>query len=140
MSRSYNYVTLIGTLAAEPEIKTSQGGKRYGKIIVYTEDAWADKDDGEMRVRYVHHHPVIIFDDHACDLLERHGKPEMPVHVVGKLQSSSYMTAKGEERYSTTVVVTKYTGQVHILDWGRDPYPLSFRRHRRTGTSPVAHA
>ena len=138
MSRSYNYVTLIGTLSAAPEIKTSQAGKQYGKIIVYTEDAWADKDDGEMRVRYVHHHPVIIFGDELCDFLAQHGQPETPVHVVGKLQSSSYMTPKGEERYSTTVVVTRYTGHVHILQWVRDMYPLSFKRPH--GNVSVAHA
>jgi len=49
MSYSYNKVTLVGNLGADPELTTLANGTAVAKVTLATGDRYKDKTTGEMK-------------------------------------------------------------------------------------------
>ena len=110
-----NRVSLIGHLGKDPEIRATQGGDKVGNFSLATSERWTDKNTGEKKEK-TEWHRVVVFGDGICGVLEKYVKKGSKLYVEGSLQTRKWTTEAGEDRYTTEVVVTKFGGQITLLD------------------------
>jgi len=98
---SINKVILIGNLGADPEVKTTKGGKSVAELRLATSMGSGDDSKTEW-------HRVVVWDksaDNAAKYLAKGSK----VYVEGRLQTRSYEDNDGNTRYVTEVVAHQLT-------------------------------
>ena len=61
MSGSLNRATLIGNLGADPEIRSTQDGRKIVNLRIATSETWRDKGTGERKEK-TEWHRVVIFN------------------------------------------------------------------------------
>jgi single-strand DNA-binding protein len=103
MAASFNSVTLIGNLGADPEIKTFQNGGKIANIRIATTETWKDKQNGERKER-TEWHSVVINSDGLVGVAERYLRKGSKVHLVGQLRTRKWQDQSGQDRYSTEIV------------------------------------
>lgn len=115
MFDSLNRVTLIGSLGADPEIRSFQNGGRVCNFRVACSESWKDRNTGERkeRTKWI---SVAVFSDGLIGLIERFLRKGSKVYVEGKFQTRKWQDKNGTDRYSTEVVVQGYGGTVKKLD------------------------
>lgn len=113
---SFNRVTLLGNLGADPEIRSLNSGDRVATMRIATTETW--KQNGEKKER-TDWHTVVIFNDKLVDVVERYLKKGSSVLVEGKLQTRSW-EKDGEKRYATEVVIQKFGGSLTMVGGKRD--------------------
>lgn len=104
MSGSVNKVILVGSLGADPEIKSFQNGGRIANVRLATNESWKDKQSGEKKSR-VEWHSVTIQGDGLVGVAERYLKKGSKVYIEGKLQTRKWQDQSGNDRYTTEIVV-----------------------------------
>ena len=124
MAGSINKVTLIGNLGKDPEVRTTQDGRRIATLSVATSEAWKDKNTGERKEKS-EWHKVVIFSDGLSGVAESYLRKGSKVYVEGSLQTRKWTDQGGVERYSTEVVLQNFGGTLVLLDkpTGRDDEP-----------------
>jgi len=115
MSGSVNMVVLIGNLGRDPEIRSTQNGKRIANLTVATSESWRDKSSGERKER-TEWHRVVIFSDGLVDVVEKYLNKGSKVFVQGALQTRKWTDNGGQERYATEVVVQGFDSKLTMLD------------------------
>ena len=118
MAGSINRVTLIGNIGADPEIRSTQAGKRVANMRVATSESWTDKQSGEKRERTTWH-TVVCFIDGLVGVIEKYVQKGSKVFVEGQLQTRKWSDRDGNDRYSTEVVIQGFGGALQILNGGR---------------------
>ncbi len=118
MSGSYNCVTLVGNLGADPEIKSFQNGGKICNLRIATSEAWRDKTSGERKER-TDWHSVVIQNEGLAGVAERFLRKGSKVLLVGRLQTRKWQDQSGQDRYSTEVVIG-FGGTLTMLDGKRD--------------------
>ncbi len=101
---SYNHVTIVGNLGADPELRHTQGGNPVCNLSVATNEQWKDKD-GEKQER-TEWHRVVVWGEQATACAEYLAKGRA-VCVDGKLQTRKWEDKDGSERYSTEIVANR---------------------------------
>lgn len=96
-----NKVELIGNLGRDPEIRTSQSGKRFATLSVATTERWQSNGQPVERTDW---HRITVLSQGLVKVLEQHARKGQLVRVSGKLQHSKY-EKDGQTRYATDVVV-----------------------------------
>lgn len=119
MAGSVNKVILIGNLGRDPEIRSTQDGTRIANLAVATSESWRDKMSGERKEK-TEWHRVVIFNDRLAEVAEKYLKKGAKVYVEGALQTRKWTDNGGQERYSTEVVLSRFRGELTMLDGGRD--------------------
>jgi single-strand DNA-binding protein len=122
MSASLNEVTLIGNLGQDPEVRSTQGGKKVATLSVATSDKWTDKQTGEKKER-TEWHRVVIFNEHLIPIVEQYVRKGSKVCIKGKLQTRKWTDTNGIERWSTEVTLAAYHGNVVLLDSRQSSFP-----------------
>lgn len=129
MSGSINKVILVGNLGRDPEIRSMQDGTKLANLSIATNESWKDKATGERRDR-TEWHRVVVFNDRLSEICEKYLKKGMKLYVEGQLQTRKWTDPQGVEKYTTEVVLTKFKGEITMLDTpgGREAggYPDSF--------------
>src|SRR6516164_10486052 len=115
MAGSVNKVILIGNLGADPEVRRTQDGRPIANLRVATSDTWRDKATGERRER-TEWHRVVIFSEPLCRIVEQYLKKGAKVYLEGQLQTRKWTDQQGQERYSTEVVLSRFRGDLTMLD------------------------
>jgi single-strand DNA-binding protein len=115
MAGSVNKVILIGNLGRDPEIRNMQDGGRVANLSLATSESWRDKSSGERREK-TEWHRVVIFNDRLVDVVEKFLKKGAKVYVEGQLQTRKWTDQSGVEKYSTEVVLSKFRGELTMLD------------------------
>jgi len=109
-----NKVILVGNLGAKPEIKYASNGNAISNLSVATSESWTDKSTGQKQER-TEWHRVSLFGkvaEIAGQYLEKGSK----VYVEGKLQTRKWQDQNGQDRYTTEVVISGYSGTLQMLD------------------------
>jgi len=109
-----NKVILIGNLGKDPEVRTTQDGKKIVTFPIATSENWKDKQSGERKEK-TEWHRITIFNDGLAEIAEQHVKKGSKVFVSGELRTSKWGEA-GAEKYSTDVVLQGYRAELTILD------------------------
>src|SRR4051812_48195888 len=118
MAGSVNKVILIGNLGRDPEIRSATSGERIANLSVATSESWKDKS-GERQER-TEWTRVTIFDDRLAEVAEKYLRKGSKIYVSGQLQTRKWTDQTGQERYSTEVVLSKFRGELTMLDSASD--------------------
>ncbi len=115
MAGSVNKVILVGNLGRDPEIRSLGSGDRVANLTVATSETWRDRQSGERKEK-TEWHRVVIFNDNLVKVAESYLKKGAKVYVEGQLQTRKWTDQSGQEKYSTEVVLTKFRGELTMLD------------------------
>jgi single-strand DNA-binding protein len=115
MAGSVNKVILVGNLGRDPEIRSTQDGMRVAQLSVATSESWRDKMSGERKER-TEWHRVVIFNERLAEFAEKYLKKGRKVYVEGALQTRKWTDNSGQERFTTEVVLTRFRGELTMLD------------------------
>jgi len=84
---SLNKVCLIGSLGADPEVRTFSNGGKVCNLRLATSERWKDKNgDKQERTEW---HTVAIFSEGLAGVAERFLRKGSKVYIEGKLQTRS---------------------------------------------------
>jgi len=115
MAGSVNKVILVGNLGRDPEVRSTQDGRKIVHFSLATSENWKDKSSGERREK-TEWHRVVIFNENLASVAERFLKKGSKVYVEGQLQTRKYTDQSGQEKYSTEVVLQNFRGELTLLD------------------------
>jgi single-strand DNA-binding protein len=121
MSGSINKVILVGNLGKDPEIRYSADGSKIASFSIATSEAWKDRSTGERKDR-TEWHRIVVFNDKLADIIEKYVKKGSKVYLEGQLQTRKWTDTNGQERYVTEVVLSRYKGELTLLD-ARNAHP-----------------
>jgi single-strand DNA-binding protein len=119
MAGSVNKVILVGNLGRDPEIRSTQDGQRIANFTLATSESWRDRTSGERKER-TEWHRVAIFNENLVGIAEKYLRKGSKVYVEGQLQTRKWTDQQGQERYTTEVALTRFKGELTMLDGARD--------------------
>jgi len=115
MAGSVNKVILVGNLGADPEVRRTQDGRPIVNLRVATSENWRDKNSGERKEK-TEWHRVVIFSEGLCRVAEQYLKKGSKVYLEGQLQTRKWTDKDGAEKYTTEVVLSRFKGELTMLD------------------------
>jgi single-strand DNA-binding protein len=115
MAGSVNKVILIGNLGRDPEIRSTQDGTRVANFTMATSENWRDKSTGERREK-TEWHRIVIFNERLVELAEKYLHKGSKIYVEGQLQTRKWTDQSGQEKYTTEIVLTRFRGELTMLD------------------------
>jgi single-strand DNA-binding protein len=124
MAGSINRVILLGHVGKDPDIRTSQDGRKIVNLRIATSETWRDKSTGE-RKEATQWHSVVIFSEGLCKVAEAYVHKGSRLYIEGALQTRRWKDADGSDRYSTEVVLQGFSAQLVLLDGKSDTEPAS---------------
>ena len=111
---SVNKVILVGNLGRDPEIRSTQDGKKIANLSLATSETWKDRTTGERREKSEWHR-VVIFNDRLSDVAEKYLAKGSKVYIEGQLQTRKWTDQDGADRYTTEIVLQQYRGELVML-------------------------
>jgi single-strand DNA-binding protein len=111
---SVNKVILIGNLGKDPDVRTSQFGKKIVSFSMATSDSWKDKETGERQEK-TQWHNIVIFNEGLAGIAESYLKKGSKVYIEGALQTRDY-EKDGSKKYITEVVLQGFGATLKMLD------------------------
>jgi single-strand DNA-binding protein len=115
MAGSVNKVILVGNLGRDPEVRRTNSGDPVCSFSVATTESWRDKATGERKDR-TEWHNVVIFNENLAKVAEQYCKKGSKVYLEGQLQTREYTDRDGNQRKATEVVLTRFRGELTLLD------------------------
>ena len=115
MAGSVNKVILVGNLGRDPEVRHTQDGTAIVNLNIATSENWRDKASGERREK-TEWHRVVIFNERLGEVAQKYLKTGSKVYVEGQLQTRKWTDQQGVEKYSTEVVLSRFRGELTMLD------------------------
>jgi single-strand DNA-binding protein len=115
MAGSVNKVILVGNLGRDPDIRRTQNNDAIVNLSVATSENWRDKQTGERREK-TEWHRVVIFNENLAKVAENYLRKGSKVYLEGQLQTRKYTDKDGAEKYSTEVVLSRFRGDLVLLD------------------------
>lgn len=99
--RSLNRVSLIGNLAADPEMRETSTGKPVANFSLATNRQW--KDDSGKKINATDYHRVVAWK-RLGEVCGEYLKKGSAIYLEGALKNRSYETKEGEKKYLTEIV------------------------------------
>jgi single-strand DNA-binding protein len=119
MAGSINKVILVGNLGKDPEIRSTQDGSKVASFSIATSEYWKDKVSGERKDK-TEWHRIVVFNPNLAEICEKYLHKGSKVYVEGQLQTRKWQDQSGNDRYSTEVVLSKFRGELTLLDSRQD--------------------
>ena len=101
MSGFLNKVQLIGNLGRDPEVRSTQSGKKVVTLNIATGESW--KDASGNKVERTEWHRVVIWNEGLGEIAEKYLAKGAKVYVEGKLTTRKWQDQDGNDRYSTEI-------------------------------------
>ncbi|SPU26577.1 Helix-destabilizing protein [Candidatus Bartonella washoeensis] len=99
-----------------------------------TSESYTDKATNQ-KVDKTEWHSVVIFNPHLAKVALQYLNKGSKVYIEGQLQTRKWQDKNGHDRYITEIVLTKYKGDLKLLDSKNDdnqeqssPYDRSYQR------------
>lgn len=122
-NNSINVWIIAGRLGKDPEIRYTPDGSPIANFSVATSERWKDKNSGEQKERteWVR---CVVFGKRAEIIGEHFHKGDL-IHVLGRSQTRKWTDKDGNEKYTTELVATQFSGDVQMLfrHGGSSSYP-----------------
>lgn len=115
MAGSVNKVILVGNVGKDPEIRTTQDGRKFANLRIATSESWRDKTSGERKEK-TEWHAVVVFNDALAKVVESYVRKGSKLYIEGQLQTRKWQDQAGADRYSTEVVLQGFNGVLTMLD------------------------
>jgi len=119
MAASMNRVMLLGNLTRDPEVRYGADGSKIVSLSLATSEQWRDKNTGERKER-AEFHRVVIFNDRLAGVAEQYLKKGRKAYLEGQLQTRKWTDQSGQDRYVTEVVLSRFKGELLLLDRAGD--------------------
>jgi single-strand DNA-binding protein len=142
MAGSVNKVILVGNLGRDPEVRRTGAGDPIVSFSVATSESWRDKASGERKER-TEWHNIVIFNENLGKIAEQYCKKGTKIYLEGQLQTREYADRDGNQRKTTEVVLTRFRGELTLLDSrgrGDEASNNSFGRASPMEQAPDRHA
>jgi single-strand DNA-binding protein len=136
MAGSLNKVQIIGNLGKDPEMRYGQDGSKFATFSVATSERWKDKATNEMKEK-TEWHKVVVFNERLADICEQYLRKGTKVYLEGQLQTRKWTDNAGIEKYMTEVVLTRFRGEMLMLD-GRNDSQGSYQGSQLGSSTPPA--
>lgn len=104
---SLNKVILLGNLGGDPEIRYMQNGNGVANFSLATSEKWKDKNTGEQKEK-TEWHRVVVFGN-ASETISNWFRKGDTILIEGKLQTRKWEDKEGVERYTTEVVLDRFS-------------------------------
>lgn len=111
---SVNKVILVGNLGRDPEIRHTNDGKPIANLSIATSESWRDRTSGEKREK-TEWHRVVIFDEKICEVAQKYLTKGKTVYLEGQLATRKWTDQQGNDKYSTEVVLQRFSGKLTML-------------------------
>jgi single-strand DNA-binding protein len=118
MAGSLNRATLIGNVGKDPEVKTTQAGKKIINLTLATSESWTDKQSGERKER-TEWHRIVCFHDNLGSVIERFVRKGSKIMVEGQIMTRKWQDQTGADRYSTEIVLQGFDCRLLLLSDNR---------------------
>ena len=115
MASSVNKVILVGNLGRDPEVRSAQDGSKIVSFSLATSESWKDKNTGERKDK-VEWHRIVVFNPNLAEVCEKYLHKGSKVYLEGQLQTRKSQDQSGAERYTTEVVLSRFKGELTMLD------------------------
>ena len=115
MAGSVNKVILVGNLGADPEVRALSSGDRVANLRIATSETWRDRSSGERKER-TEWHRVVIFNENLVKVAESYLRKGSKVYIEGAIQTRKWTGNDGIEKYTTEVVLQRFSGVLTMLD------------------------
>lgn len=112
---SINKVILLGNVAADPVIRSTQDGKKIATFSLATSEKWTDKKTNEKREK-VEWNRVVIYSEGLANIAEKYIKKGTKLFVEGSLQTRKWTGNDGVEKYTTEIVLQGFNCKIDIVD------------------------
>lgn len=114
MTISLNKAIVSGFLGKDPEIRDLENG-RVATLSVATSESWIDKQSGDRKTD-TSWHRVEIYADGLVEIAEKYLKKGSRVYLEGQMRTRKWTDDKGVDRYTTSVVLQPFKGELMLLD------------------------
>jgi single-strand DNA-binding protein len=115
MAGSVNKVILVGNLGRDPEVRSLQSGGKVVNFSVATSESWNDRASGERKEK-TQWHRIVIYNERLGEIAEKYLRKGSKVYLEGSLESRKYTDNSGQERETTEVVLSRFRGELTMLD------------------------
>ncbi|MCR5225129.1 MAG: single-stranded DNA-binding protein [Alphaproteobacteria bacterium] len=115
MAGSVNKVILVGNVGRDPEVRSAQDGSKIVSFSVATSEFWKDKVSGERKDK-TEWHRVVVFNPNLAEVCEKYLHKGSKVYIEGQLQTRRWQDQGGIEKYTTEVVLSRFKGELALLD------------------------
>ena len=115
MAGSVNKVILVGNVGRDPEIRSAQDGSKIVSFSVATSEFWKDKVSGERKDK-TEWHRVVVFNPNLAEVCEKYLHKGSKVYIEGQLQTRRWQDQGGVEKFTTEVVLSRFKGELALLD------------------------
>lgn len=99
-----NKVQLIGHLGNNPEVKSTENGRKFAKFSIATNEVY--KNDNGEKVKETQWHNLIAWGK-VADIVEKYLVKGTEVAIEGKLTNHDYTDKAGNKKYSTEIQVSE---------------------------------
>jgi single-strand DNA-binding protein len=108
----YNFITLVGRLGADPDVKETTKGDSYASLSLATNERYKAKDgDYKEKTQW---HKVMVFNPQVASSLAKYMKKGDTIIVQGQVEYRSYEN-DGITKYVTEIVVPRFSGKVQLI-------------------------
>ena len=115
MVGSVNKVILLGRLGKDPEIRSMQSGKKVANFGIATSKRWKDRETQEQKESTTWHN-IVVFNEGLVGIIEQYVKKGSQIYIEGELQTRKWQDQNGQDRYTTEVVISGFSGTLQMLD------------------------
>lgn len=122
MAGSVNKAILVGNLGRDPEVRSTQDGRKIVSFTLATSESWKDRQSGERKER-TEWHRVVVFNENLGEIAEKYLRKGSKVFLEGAIQTRKWTDQSGAEKYSTEIVLQKFRGELTLLDSKPDSAP-----------------
>jgi len=112
---------LIGHVGQDPEIRSTQVGKKVATLSLATLERWTDKQSGEKKER-TEWHRIVVWPEGLVGVVEQYVRKGSKIYLEGTLRTRKWQDDAGNDRYSTEVVLNGYDAKLWMLDKSSNAY------------------
>lgn len=98
--RTFQSFTALGTVGKDPDVKSTQSGRKVANFSIATEESYTDRQGVEQKI--VDWHRVTAWGELA-NIVEAFLRKGTQCFVRGKVKTRSYDDQSGQKRYITEV-------------------------------------
>lgn len=124
-----NKTTLLGNVGQDPEIKTTNEGKKLAFFSLATSESWKDKNTGK-RKSITEWHKIVIFNENIAEFCKNYVKKGSKLYIEGKNKTRKFQYENEKTERSVTEIIIDYDGKVLFVD-NKNEAPKSFHESKQ---------
>lgn len=114
MGNSVNRVILIGNLAQDPDIRSTNDGRELANFSLATNEKWKAKDGTPQEK--TEYHRIVVFNQGLVNLVKNYVKKGTKLYIEGQLQNRKWTDNNGVDKYTTEIVLQNFNSSLHLLN------------------------